>query len=87
MFEFFFTPYAAKQFKKLPKSAQLRIKRKLYFWSKQKNPLKFATILTDFGCATHRFRIGDYRIICRTEKKELIILVLKLGHRKNVYKK
>lgn len=30
-----------------------------------------------------RYRVGDYRIICRIEDDILTILVLKIGHRKN----
>jgi len=30
-------------------------------------------------------RIGDYRAIYKIKNKELIVLILKLGHRKNIY--
>jgi len=33
----------------------------------------------------YSFRVGDYRIIVDIQKKELIVLVVKVGHRKNVY--
>ena len=33
-----------------------------------------------------RYRVGDYRIICRIEDDILTVLVLKIGHRKNIYK-
>lgn len=32
-----------------------------------------------------RYRIGDYRLICRIEDHRLIVLVLKVGHRREVY--
>lgn len=32
-----------------------------------------------------RYRIGDYRLICRLEDNRLIVLVLKAGHRRDVY--
>ena len=32
-----------------------------------------------------RYRVGDYRLICRLEENRLIVLVLKVGHRHNVY--
>jgi len=32
-----------------------------------------------------RYRIGDYRIICKIEDKELFILVVRIAHRKEVY--
>lgn len=33
-----------------------------------------------------RYRVGDYRVIVRIEDYILLILVLRIGHRKNVYK-
>jgi mRNA interferase RelE/StbE len=35
----------------------------------------------------YRIRSGDYRIIYHIRDKTLLVLVLKVGHRKNVYKK
>lgn len=32
-----------------------------------------------------RYRIGDYRIICEIIDEEITILVLEVGHRKNIY--
>lgn len=34
-----------------------------------------------------RVRYGQYRIIYEIENKRLIVLVLKIGHRKDIYKK
>lgn len=34
-----------------------------------------------------RYRVGDYRILCEIEDKEIIILVVMIGHRRQVYKK
>jgi mRNA interferase RelE/StbE len=33
-----------------------------------------------------RYRIGDYRLICNIDSENIIILVLAIGHRKNIYK-
>lgn len=33
-----------------------------------------------------KYRVGDFRIIVKIEDKQLIILVVRVGHRKNVYK-
>jgi mRNA interferase RelE/StbE len=32
-----------------------------------------------------RYRIGDHRLICRIEEHRLVVLVLKVGHRREVY--
>lgn len=36
--------------------------------------------------ADWRYRVGDYRILCNILEDEIIIEVLTLGHRKEVYK-
>ena len=33
-----------------------------------------------------RYRVGDYRVICSIEDHELVVLVLQIGHRRDVYK-
>ncbi len=33
-----------------------------------------------------RYRIGDYRVICSIEAHDLVVLVLQIGHRRDVYK-
>jgi mRNA interferase RelE/StbE len=33
-----------------------------------------------------RYRVGDYRLICRIEDAALIVLVLQIGNRKNIYR-
>jgi mRNA interferase RelE/StbE len=50
------------------------------------DPRDLGTALTgDFkGC--WRYRVGDYRIICSLEDQELIVLVLEIGHRREVYR-
>ncbi|HAB8811044.1 TPA_asm: type II toxin-antitoxin system mRNA interferase toxin, RelE/StbE family [Listeria monocytogenes] len=34
-----------------------------------------------------RYRVGDYRVICRIMEDELVVLALEVGHRKQVYGK
>ena len=38
------------------------------------------------GMEGYRFRVGDYRIIFDIEKSKLMILIMQIGHRKNIYK-
>jgi len=37
------------------------------------------------GSDTYKLRVGDYRIIADIDKGNLIVLVLEIGHRKNIY--
>ena len=34
----------------------------------------------------HSYRVGDYRVICSIVDHELVVLVLQIGHRRDVYK-
>lgn len=33
-----------------------------------------------------RYRVGDYRILCRIEDERLVVLVVELGHRREIYR-
>ncbi len=33
-----------------------------------------------------KYRVGDYRLICKIEDERLLILVLRIGHRREVYR-
>jgi mRNA interferase RelE/StbE len=50
------------------------------------NPFdKNVKILT--GLPYYKLRIGDYRIIFDVQRNIMIILIIKIGHRKNMYNK
>ncbi|HXJ13837.1 MAG TPA: type II toxin-antitoxin system RelE/ParE family toxin [Candidatus Limnocylindrales bacterium] len=33
-----------------------------------------------------KYRVGDYRLICKIEDDRLIVLVLRVGHHKEIYR-
>ncbi|UGX88074.1 type II toxin-antitoxin system RelE/ParE family toxin [Phyllobacterium meliloti] len=33
-----------------------------------------------------RYRVGDYRIICEIQDQKLVVLVIDIGHRREVYR-
>ena len=33
-----------------------------------------------------KYRVGDYRLICKIEDNRLVVLVLRVGHRKEIYR-
>jgi mRNA interferase RelE/StbE len=39
------------------------------------------------GEDAYRLRVGDYRIIYQIQEKALLVLVIKIGHRRAVYRK
>lgn len=84
--EYYFKPTALRSLKKLPKTIQKRILNKLDFYIKSENPFDFAEVLQYKEFGGFRFRIGDYRVIFDFENKSSKIIILLIGHRKNIYK-
>ena len=79
-----FSPTAESQFKKLPKEVQIRLKHRIDILAE--NPFSRGVKKLSAQENFYRLRIGDYRIIFQVQGKALLILILKLGHRKNVYR-
>jgi len=80
-----FTPSAEKDLKKTDKTEAERIIKFLRarVSSDPRNTGKnLKGQLRDFW----RYRVGDYRILARIEDEQLIVLVVRIGHRKEVYK-
>jgi mRNA interferase RelE/StbE len=79
-----FSPTAESQFKKLPKEVQVRLKHRIDNLAEKPFPrgVKKLSAQENF----YRLRIGDYRIIYQVQGKALLVLILKLGHRKNIYR-
>jgi len=82
-----FTPEAEKQLAKLDKQSAKRITKFLKERVASLNdpgslgdPLKGR--LREFW----RYRVGDYRILCRIEERRLLVLVVKIGRRRDVYR-
>ena len=49
------------------------------------DPRQFGKPLRKNLAGLWRYRIGDYRLICRLEEDRLIALVIQVGHRRNIY--
>ena len=83
-----FTDRAKKQLKKLDK----HIASLIIGWLEKniegcENPRQHGKALIENKLGEWRYRIGDYRVICEIQDEEIIVLVLEVGHRKNVYEK
>lgn len=83
MFDVKFTPKGKKDLEKLPKDVQTRIIKKIIFFSQQEKPTVFSKPLVNLPPATHRFRVGSYRIAFYLTGKT--IFVDRIGHRREVY--
>ena len=86
MWKIIFEDKAFKLLSKLEKSAQKEILHYLNRKELLQNPRNFGKALLHEKKDNWRYRVGDYRLICRFENKELIVLVLDVGHRKEIYK-
>ena len=76
---------AAKALKKIPKSDQRRIRDRIDSLSKNLPDPAITKMKGDNPF--HRIRIRDYRIIYEIHDDILVIMVLKIGHRKEVYRR
>lgn len=82
-----FTEKAKKQLKKLDK----HISSLILGWLEKniqncENPRIHGKGLVENKSGQWRYRVGDYRIICEIQDNKVIILVLEIGHRKEIYK-
>lgn len=77
------SPLAARQLRKLDAGVRRRIQAALELLAEQPRP-PAATRLVG-GAGEWRVRTGDYRIVYEIEDERLLILVLRLGHRREVY--
>lgn len=81
-----FTEKAKKQLKKLDKYVAALI---LGWLEKNiqncENPRIHGKGLVENKSGQWRYRIGNYRVICEIEDNEVIVLVLEIGHRKEIY--
>jgi mRNA interferase RelE/StbE len=83
MYEIVFINKAERELKKLEKNLQERIIAALE--RTRLRPEAYFERLV--GVNSYKLRVGDYRIIADILNDKIIILVLKIGHRKNIYDK
>ena len=81
-----FTEKAKKQLKKLDK----HISTLIISWLEKniqncENPRVHGKGLVENKSGQWRYRIGYYRIICEIEDEKVIVLVLEVGHRREIY--
>jgi len=83
-----FSPAALKQLNKLDKPVAQRI---LKFLRERvgglDDPRKIGARLQGTLSEFWKYRVGDYRLICSLEHDRLVVLVLRIGHRLEVYKR
>jgi len=86
MYQLKFLGKALDDLKKIDRAHQLIIKEKLLILAENprvlKNNIKKLSGIKD---NYYRLRVGRYRVIFKKEEKRLIIVIVRIGHRKKVY--
>jgi mRNA interferase RelE/StbE len=82
------SPTAQKQLGKLDGSVGRRLLKFLHERvGKLDDPRQIGERLTGTLSEFWRYRAGDYRLICSLEHDRLVVLVLRIGHRREIYKR
>ncbi len=81
MYELIVSDTAKKQLSKLPQE----IKNRIGFVLERIRARPFHFVKRLVGSPYYRLRVGDYRVILDIKQDKLIIFVIELGHRRNVY--
>ncbi len=84
MYEIKFKEKAFRYFNKLNKFDQKKIGKKIE--KLKENPQLGIPLIGNLS-GLWKLRIGKYRIIYQIRKAELLIFILDIGHRKNIYHK
>jgi mRNA interferase RelE/StbE len=81
------SPSVQEQLDKLDKPIRQRILTFLYERvEKLDDPRQIGEALQGRLRQFWRYRVGDYRLICTLQHGRLVVLVLRIGHRREVYK-
>ena len=83
-FQIIWSESAANELKKLDRTLSKRIFNKVSQLSE--NPYHF-DVIKMVGDPYFRLRVGDYRVIFDIQNDLLRILIINVGHRKNIYRK
>lgn len=79
-----FSKVARKQFKKLPLDVQVRIQNKINELAIEPRPNGVKKLQTEEN--SYRIRVGDYRVIYDIFDDVLLVTVIKVKHRSQVYR-
>ena len=84
IFKIEFKPRALKDIEALNTEDRLKVMSKIYLL--KDNPFPEGSKKLETRDDLWRDRVGDYRIIYQVQKKVLLVLVVRVGDRKDIYK-
>jgi mRNA interferase RelE/StbE len=76
-------PSAVSEIEALPRQDRLRIVAKISSLAREPRPRACEKLS---GREQYRFRQGDYRILYEIQDLDLVVVVVKVGHRREVYR-
>ena len=82
MYEIIFSNLAKRQLSRLP----LEVKNRIGSVIERIKFRPFSFVKRLVGSKYFRLRVDNYRLILNIQKERLVVLVVEVGHRRNVYK-
>jgi mRNA interferase RelE/StbE len=79
-----FTTAGLRDLKALPANVQKRVINQVE--KLVDNPRPYNSVKIEGGKDAYRIRVGDYRVLYQIREKVLLILVVRVRHRKDAYK-
>ncbi len=83
-FEIEISSTAEKQIRKLPREEQIRVFKAIRALGSEPRP-RGSRKLRGYR-DVFRIRVGVYRVLYSIEKARLLVIILKIGHRRNAYR-
>jgi len=80
-----FAPAALRQLRKLPTRDQRRIVQEIESLADDPRPPGVKKLVGEDNL--WRIRVGDYRVVYEIKNAKLLVLVLRIAHRKDIYRK
>ena len=82
-----FSDDAEDDLKRFPHDVAQRIKNKILYLETVSNPRKYLDKVDGkYDGKVYRYRVGDYRAYLTFKDEILVIVVIEVGFRKNIYK-
>ena len=79
-----FTKKAAKEFRSLPEQEKKRLQKAINLLIIDPNPR--GSIKLSGEDNLYRIRVGNYRVVYTIFEEKVLILIVKIGHRREVYR-
>jgi mRNA interferase RelE/StbE len=83
-YKIIFTPAANKQLERLPVNVRVVLKRSIDDLAD--NPRPHGVRKLTGGEREYRIRTGDYRVIYEIRDDVLVVVIIKMGHRRDIYR-